>query len=482
MRFEDERYVRLYTRDTTTWLMLGFEGQAVFCLLLRKVDRTGVFDLAGSDAAEAVSAATRAPTEIVKTGLERLLSRGVVETGNDCLIVPRFIEAQEATMTPATRQKESRLRRRDELRAGLDPLARETVIYFVQSEHGGPIKIGRTDDLAMLLVNLQGSRPDKLTILAAAHGTVEQERELHRRFAATREKGEWFAPTEELLHIVRQVALTRNIDVSLKTVTNRDTSQPVTRHETIHVTPYCAVPNQTDKLKDVGFTTLSGHVSPDVVSVAEPKSNISHPPSESEAVALQAQPVLPVQPALPDQHAALPVQHTLPVQPDLLTTCPPEREVFEYWLSGWKRIVRGTRVPKLDDNRRRKIKARLREGYTVADLKRAIDGLWASDWHVENKRHDLELVCRDAPHVDRFLAEAPEPKPERPPFVPEFPDDEVATPMSPEELAEFERDFAAFATAKTCPDAAAFDHGHSSDIRLKAAAPMLNGTAGSHRP
>jgi hypothetical protein len=88
---------------------------------------------------------------------------------------------------------------------------------------------------------------------------------------------------------------------------------------------------------------------------------------------------------------------------------PPERVVYEYWLDGWKRHVRGTRPPVFDDKRRGKIRARFAEGYTVDDLKRAIDGMWASEWHHDHKQWDLTLVCQDASHVDRFLAEAPEP-------------------------------------------------------------------------
>lgn len=111
------------------------------------------------------------------------------------------------------------------------------------------------------------------------------------------------------------------------------------------------------------------------------------------------------------QNQALPTPESdavaLPVQPELLTTSTPEREVYEHWVDGWKRIVRGVRVPKLDTKRRGKVRARLREGYTVAELKLAVDGVWASTWHVENRRYDLELVCRDAPHVDGFIERAP---------------------------------------------------------------------------
>ncbi len=86
-----------------------------------------------------------------------------------------------------------------------------------------------------------------------------------------------------------------------------------------------------------------------------------------------------------------------------------EQQVFEHYLAGWKRFSRGTRAPKLDPKRLGKIRARLAEGYTVDDLKLAVDGLWCSTWHIEHRQIDIELVCRDAPHVDRFLSEAPSP-------------------------------------------------------------------------
>lgn len=53
------------------------------------------------------------------------------------------------------------------------------------------------------------------------------------------------------------------------------------------------------------------------------------------------------------------------------------------------------------------IRARLREGYTVADLKAAIDGNAASAWHQDKKLDALELVVRDATHVDQFIGKAP---------------------------------------------------------------------------
>ena len=92
-----------------------------------------------------------------------------------------------------------------------------------------------------------------------------------------------------------------------------------------------------------------------------------------------------------------------PVGPDVV------RDVFNHWLAGWERTFGRGRKPILDKHRRRKIQARLAEKFTAEDLKKAIDGLWGSSWYIENRRTDIELICRDAEHVERFLA-----GPERP--------------------------------------------------------------------
>lgn len=226
MQWGDERYVRLYCRDTITWLSLKWEGQAVLALLMRKVDRAGVFDLSEVAPVDAVAAVLQMPEEVVRAGLERLLKHKVLLMGNECLVVPNFIEAQEARMSDKQRAKECRSRRRDGARHGVDPSAKETIIYFVQSEVGGPIKIGRTDDMAQRMSNLSVGRPDKLKALAAVPWTLLDERQVHQKFSHLREKGEWFSATEELLAFVANVAAAGTV------VTSRD-SGVTSRDETI---------------------------------------------------------------------------------------------------------------------------------------------------------------------------------------------------------------------------------------------------------
>lgn len=76
--------------------------------------------------------------------------------------------------------------------------------------------------------------------------------------------------------------------------------------------------------------------------------------------------------------------------------------VFAYWQQ-----VMGKQTAKLDAKRTKAIAGRLKDGYQIEDLCRAIDGCKSSEWHQgKNDRHrafnDIELICRDGSHVDGF--------------------------------------------------------------------------------
>ncbi len=207
MNFEDESYVRLYTRNTLHWLTLRWEGQAIMLFLLKgQFDRMGMIDIEDHPPEEAIAALTGLPLDVVKTGWPRILEREMLELRGSKIIWPKFLEAQTATKTPRERQAEHRRRTRDLIRSGIDPKLREAVVYFVQSENGGPIKIGRADDLAKRLSNLGTGRPDKLILLGAFKGTRTDERALHDAFSKYREKGEWFSPAPEVLAAARLCA------------------------------------------------------------------------------------------------------------------------------------------------------------------------------------------------------------------------------------------------------------------------------------
>lgn len=246
MDWSNERYVRIYLRQTTAWKLLGWEGQAAFCLLEMQLDRTGALEIQDLSPANAIALTTGLPPDVAAVAAERLLRLKFFEHVDGYLIDPTFIEAQEASKSSIARQQEHRMKRRDEIRRGLDASQRETAIYFVQSEHGGEIKIGRADDVAKRLVGLQTGRADKLVLLAATQGSVAQEKALHARFAAHRAKGEWFHQCDDL------VALTKAVSANgSAALTEWLASQPVTTNTleppneavTGHSVPCRAVPS-----------------------------------------------------------------------------------------------------------------------------------------------------------------------------------------------------------------------------------------------
>ncbi|AYY16983.1 YdaU family protein [Acinetobacter baumannii] len=75
-------------------------------------------------------------------------------------------------------------------------------------------------------------------------------------------------------------------------------------------------------------------------------------------------------------------------------------EVFEFWKVTFNKNNRTI----LDNQRKSKIQARLKEGYTVEDIKTAIVGCSKSQFHIEGNHTDLTLICRDATKLDHFLA------------------------------------------------------------------------------
>lgn len=112
MDWSNEHYVRLYTRDTTTWHRLGWDGQCVMAQMLRKFDMAGVIDIDDLEPWEAVVMHVRAPEDMAKRGVEACLRLGVLEHRGSCLVMPNYIEAQEASKSDKQRQRESRERRR----------------------------------------------------------------------------------------------------------------------------------------------------------------------------------------------------------------------------------------------------------------------------------------------------------------------------------------------------------------------------------
>lgn len=83
-------------------------------------------------------------------------------------------------------------------------------------------------------------------------------------------------------------------------------------------------------------------------------------------------------------------------------------EVIEHLFERWKATMTKPRA-RLDEKRTRAIRAMLAVGYSVEDLELAIFGCSVSPFHQgQNDRgtkfEDIALICRDAEHVDKFIA------------------------------------------------------------------------------
>ena len=85
-------------------------------------------------------------------------------------------------------------------------------VYFIQAGENGPIKIGIAKHPGRRLIALQSARNESLRLLAHMPGDMATEWSLHMKFAAHRIKGEWFAPSDE---IMAEVAVALTFDQSL---------------------------------------------------------------------------------------------------------------------------------------------------------------------------------------------------------------------------------------------------------------------------
>jgi hypothetical protein len=81
-------------------------------------------------------------------------------------------------------------------------------------------------------------------------------------------------------------------------------------------------------------------------------------------------------------------------------------EVFEYWRTQRATAVGKDSGPPMQPTRKRlsRIRGRIGEGYTVDELKEAIDGCLSNQWNVDGGYTDIERICRDQDHVEQYKA------------------------------------------------------------------------------
>lgn len=112
MEWSEEKYVKLYQRDTVTWLSWPWQARALWPLLMRKLDGAGLIETGNLQPATAVAMVVGIPVEICEAGIEALVTSGTLVKVERGLLAPKFLEGQEARKSDALRARESRERRR----------------------------------------------------------------------------------------------------------------------------------------------------------------------------------------------------------------------------------------------------------------------------------------------------------------------------------------------------------------------------------
>lgn len=119
MDWQEEKYVRVYVRDTAEWRALCWQAKAVWPLLLRQCNRAGVVAIRHTEKrVRLLAGLIDMPLEVTEPGIADLLDDGCVVECEVGYLVPNFIEAQEAKASDAKRARDSRERKRDLAAAG----------------------------------------------------------------------------------------------------------------------------------------------------------------------------------------------------------------------------------------------------------------------------------------------------------------------------------------------------------------------------
>lgn len=91
---------------------MSWQARAIWKEILSKCDRAGLISLDGHGI-RGLAGLIRIPCDVVEEHFQQLIDDGRVKISDEYLIIPNFIEAQEATQSDRQRAAESRARRRE---------------------------------------------------------------------------------------------------------------------------------------------------------------------------------------------------------------------------------------------------------------------------------------------------------------------------------------------------------------------------------
>lgn len=113
MRWEDEPWIKLYTRETPTTASWEWQARAIWPQIMTRLDGAGLMHV-GAKGVKALAALIRFPVEVVKAGLDELQADGTVTLSPEgVLCAPNFVDAQRARTSDKLRKATQRERDRD---------------------------------------------------------------------------------------------------------------------------------------------------------------------------------------------------------------------------------------------------------------------------------------------------------------------------------------------------------------------------------
>lgn len=160
MDWSNERYVRLYTRDTADWLAISYEAQNLLMQLLRKADRTGVIEVGKHGKKGAAIVLGRADLwPKIEAAVEELLADGCLFFLDTKFILKNFLPAQESSTSDAQRKREERERRRALLLENVTK--RDEASQNVTQSHDVPDIVTNCHNLSQPVTPNQPNQPNQ---------------------------------------------------------------------------------------------------------------------------------------------------------------------------------------------------------------------------------------------------------------------------------------------------------------------------------
>jgi hypothetical protein len=329
MRWEDERYVRVYTRDTAELIGMSWQARALLWELMRKADRAGFVSL-GRAGLRGLAGLVRMPLEVVEEALPDLLVDGCVVQLEGRLLLPNFVAAQETPRSDAARKRDQRMRER------------ETALQT--SRESGPVE----PPMSRFVTDVTDTVTRVTDAVTKCHSVPNRAVPNHAEREIVVEP---LAQADDVVGELRLADERERVDTGSSSTTRPSTPPTST-------TPSRPPPRPT----------------PRPVEPEPPREEPSPPP---------------------------------PPDPDVAKG--PSGADVTAVLEHWAKTLYPKRTPRFDDKRKKRVRARLAD-FTVAELKRAVDGVVFDDWLMgRNDRaraggyRDVETIFRDTAQVERLL-------------------------------------------------------------------------------